>query len=464
MDKRTYFLLAIKGMAFVRKDWVISAFALTSLPNFKDVKPLRVDTENETGESQVTFNEIEPKHEYYPYKLVCVDDDLHGIYFIDETNNPRKIDGVSQQKALFVAEEPLDLEPGDMINVRKSEKTCYSEALINAVIFIHPFGSRVEYISGEMDPDKAEAAAIKLLEDDIPEDPSKRKPDRIYVDELERFGRNMASLAGYSALFNPAASPKTMTVDPAVIKRRDELFKQYKDQLNDPAIFAMIVSELSQMDKASFKGDESEHFFIKKKMFAVNRLKTFVTIGSEAGFGDKSKGDEPILTSLREKWEIENLPKFADTLRSGSFNRGAQTALGGESVKYFYRVFQNTQVVMDDCKVKYGFPIPVMQGYENKLTGFYPIDDKGKTRDTPYTLDEIKSMVNKTLSIRSPMVCKAPAPSYCAICVGKSLAQTPTGLHIAVSDVGSTFLGAFMAAMHGKALLVARYNFKLAIR
>lgn len=465
MDKRTFFLQAIKAGAYIRKDWVISIFAVTSLPNFKDVKPSSRKIVLEDGTEKLQFEDIPIVNEFYHYKLVCIDGDDEGIYFINPEGKPEKIDNVTQRKALFIGGEPLDLEMGDMVNVFSPEKTCYSEAIVNATILIFPFGSRVPYMSGTLSPGKVEKEVIKRLEETIPDDPAQRKPDRIYVDELPKFGRSVAALSGFAALFAPAASEKTVTVDPIVIKRRDELLEKYKDQLHDPAIFALIVKELKELDESTFKGDPSERFFInKEKMFGINRMKTFIVIGSEAGFGDKSKGDQPITTSLAEKWDVRELPRFADVLRAGSFNRGAQTALGGESVKYFYRVFQNTQIVMKDCGVKYGFPIPVMDGYEQSLVGFYPVDGSGKTRDTAFTIDELKKLTGKQVDIRSPMVCKATKPSYCAICVGNALALTPTGLHIAVSDVGSTFLYSFMGAMHGKALVVAKYDFKLAIR
>ena len=465
MDKRTFFIEAVKAGAYIRKDWVISIFAVTVLPNINDVKPAMQKITQDDGKEIIRFEDVKIGNEFFHYKLVSVDGDDEGVYFINPEGKAEKIDGVTQRKALFIGGEPLDLELGELPNVFSPQKTCYSEAIVNATIFIFPFGNRVPYMSGSLSPGKIEKAVLALLEETIPDDPSKRKLDRIYVDELPKFGRCMTALSGFAALFAPAASERTVTVDPAVIKRRDELLEQYKDQLHDPAIFALIVKELKEMDEASFKGDPSERFFINKdKMFGINRMKTFIVIGSEAGFGDKSKGDQPITTSLAEKWDVKELPRFADVLRAGSYNRGAQTALGGESVKYFYRVFQNTQVVSKDCGVKYGFPIPVMEGFENKLIGFYPVDANGKTREEAFTGEELKKLVGKTVSIRSPMVCKATKPSYCAICVGKALALTPTGLHIAVSDVGSTFLYAFMGAMHGKALVVARYDFKLAIR
>lgn len=465
MDKRTFFIQALNAGAYIRKDWVISIFAVTVLPNIKDVKPSMQKITKDDGREIIHFEDVKIGNEFFHYKLVSVDGDDEGIYFINPEGLPEKIDGASQRKALFIGGEPLDLELGELPNVFSPQKTCYSEAIVNASVLIFPFGSRVPYMSGALSAGKIEKAVLSVLEETIPDDPVKRKPDRIYVDELPKFGRCVAALSGFAALVAPAASERTVTVDPAVIKRRDELLEKYKDQLHDPAIFALIVKELKEMDEASFKGDPSERFFINKdKMFGINRMKAFVVIGSEAGFGDKSKGDQPITTSLADKWDVKELPRFADVLRAGSYNRGAQTALGGESVKYFYRVFQNTQIVSKDCGVKYGFPIPVMDGFENKLIGFYPVDANGKTRDEAFTGEELKKLVGKVVSIRSPMVCKATKPSYCAICVGKALALTPTGLHIAVSDVGSTFLYAFMGAMHGKALVVARYDFKLAIR
>ena len=60
--------------------------------------------------------------------------------------------------------------------------------------------------------------------------------------------------------------------------------------------------------------------------------------------------------------------------------------------------------------------------------------------------------------VSSPMYCKLDKTDYCKTCVGKKLADNPTGLSMAVSDYGSTMLYIYMSAVHGKQLKLAKVN------
>jgi hypothetical protein len=99
-----------------------------------------------------------------------------------------------------------------------------------------------------------------------------------------------------------------------------------------------------------------------------------------------------------------------------------------------------------------------MAGFVAKTT-----DPVARADATRLTEAMLKGMIGKKVKIRSPMLCKTAAPSFCARCVGDGFAANPTGLHIAISDVGSNFMYAFMQAVHGKALKTARYRFKHSI-
>jgi hypothetical protein len=58
------------------------------------------------------------------------------------------------------------------------------------------------------------------------------------------------------------------------------------------------------------------------------------------------------------------------------------------------------------------------------------------------------------------MTCKNSVTDYCAVCLGDRLANTPTGLSMAVADYGSAFLEIYMSAAHSKGIQVARLDIK----
>ena len=430
MDKRTYFVNALKAGAYKHKAWVLSVFSVT--------RP-------QTDDNQPT----------HPGQLYPDPKSKTAYWNVREGDTLQPIEGTSATEPIYRFKEPLSLKAGDLPNLKADVETTYGRALFNAMCLVWPFGDKVEYQNGPVNGKKLDALIANRLHD-IPADGQPRNPKHLYVDEFLKYTEAMSALAGFASIAAPAASPKTMTVDPAVIKRRDELFEQYKDQLHDKAIVARIEKELVDMDIASFKGDPSEDFYIKAKTFNVARKRCFVDFGVESGFGESSK-QTTIKASLREGIDINEMPSMVDTLRAGSYNRGAETALGGESVKYFYRVFQNTRVAEEDCGTRGGLEWVITEANKSEFIGRAVVEGP---KAITLTEENIKGYMGRKILIRSPMLCKTEGASFCARCVGETLARAPTGLHIAASNVGSAFMGASMSAMHGRALETKPFDVK----
>lgn len=418
MDKRSFFIKALSGDAHLKRDWVLSIFSVFQEP-----------------EDAWTKNP-------YPYRLVLRND---MMYFIDLDKNGdfTIIDDYVYGKPLFSVKDKILLHHGDLPNVVEKTQTTYGNVLFNAVCLCWPFGGKIPFITGRVNSGELNREIVKRLKDNP--DPSKGD---ISVDELLRYGEAVSSLGGYTQLCVPAATPKSLTVDPKVIALRDELLKKHKDELHDPSVVANIEKQLIELDKATMKGDEAEGFLISKKSYDVVRKKMYIMHGLEGGFGGASEMTF-IPTSLKEGWDIENLPAMADSLRFGSYNRGNLTALGGESVKYFHRVFQNTKVIPGDCGDTVGMSWTITDDNYGNFEGLFEQTTKGpKELDLNY----LKTLVGKTITVRSPSSCKSPDQSFCEFCIGTNLSRNPSALLINASNVGSKFMSIFMAKMHGVAL------------
>lgn len=175
------------------------------------------------------------------------------------------------------------------------------------------------------------------------------------------------------------------------------------------------------------------------------------------GLGDMSDA-KLNKNSLDEGWDIRELPQMADTARSGSYARGKETALGGESVKTFYRIFQNISISDDDCKTKLGFEYLITEKDAKRYIGLNAIKPDGSTY--MITAENVSPLINTKVKIRTPMLCKIKAPNFCKVCAGASLSEKPDAVHIVTSDVGSAFLNSRMSAMHGRALRTVKYDYK----
>lgn len=205
------------------------------------------------------------------------------------------------------------------------------------------------------------------------------------------------------------------------------------------------------MDREWIKGDASEGFFLGDKVYNTARKRMFLIHGPEAGFNEGGNA-ELVVNSLDEGWDITKMPAMVNSLRAGSYYRGALTALGGESVKFFLRVFQNTYISEQDCGVKFGKIITLDKDNAGDLEGMYQIDKGALKKLTPELL---KSLVGKKIMVRSPQYCQTAHSDFCATCMGDKNSENPNGLGSAASDVGSLFMSIMMASAHAKELKTA---------
>lgn len=434
MHKRDYFIAALRAGSYRWKKWVISCFSVTMKP------------EASGSVSQDDF---------YPYQLYHGEE---GYYFRDpETQEIVWLDGVRVGEAPFHFREEIVLGAGEIPNLKKGLTSNYGNLLFNQLVLCYAFGDKIEYMEGPITVGRVEGIIEGRLQDD-PAEGAERDPNAIYVSEYKLFNEAIFSLAGYTQLCVPSATPFTMTTDPRIPARRAELLEKYKDRLHDPVIQAEIDKELIQMDREWIEKDPNKGFYYRPKSFNVVRKKVFLTQGAEQGFGVKGQF---IPNSLEDGWDIQHLPAMSNSLRDGSFNRGSQTMLGGEATKFNYRIFQNTSVIEEDCGSTWGLKVTLTKNNIKHFISNFVLTGKG---DTEITKENADSFVDKVVRVRSPIYCKTSGANFCAHCMGRKIAATPRAIPTYAADIGSMFLGIFMKAMHGKALVTAQWDPVQAIR
>lgn len=430
MNKLEYFLAALKNGAYKRKQWVIHCFS-----QFK-----------ETEGTWVNDN--------YPFRLLVINDAYHFVN-LESPNEPTRLEGVTTTSPAFSFGEHIDLKAGDVPNLKKDVSTTYGDLLFNYLVLIDAFGSKVDYHEGRVNIKKLESMIESRLVDDVE---GENDQDKIYVREFRVFMDNMYQLVGFTQLCVPSASPKTMTRDPNIPDLRKKLLAGNESRFQDPAFIARVDKELEQTDRA-WVDDWGKDFYIKDKSYSNVRKKVFLMHGLEKGF---TENDPNVLiqNSLSEGWDFTKLPAMCNSLREGSFNRGALTEFGGVATKEAFRAFQNASITDVDCGTTLGKPTLITEDNHSVYVGFYHVV-KGQTVEI--TKDNVRALIGSTIIRRSPMLCKTPYTDYCQTCAGKQLAQTPTALGAATAGVGSIFMGAFMKKMHVSSLSLKKYLFKSSI-
>lgn len=429
MNKKELFIEAIRKELYKSKAWVISAFSI--------------------------INEGHDVWKKDPYYLRLVQTPS-GSFYVDKDHKLVLIEGSNAGEAIYKFKEPISLKAGEVVNLKENIETTIGNLFVNVSTLIYAFGDKIPFINGRIDVKKIEAYIVTKLED-TPKPGESRSKDKIYVDEYIKFVDSMQHLTIYSQLCIWAATEKTMTAPPGIEELKKKLLEENKDRLHDPETIAKINKQLIAFDSEYLKGDPGENFLLSSKSREIVRSKLFLMHGAEQGIEGRV-GVSLIENSLSQGWDLNNFPLMNDSLRAGSFNRGAQTELGGEATKWLFRASSNALVTKKDCETRLGKKFTVTPENVNKLVGFSVVATEGSVFiETP---EEAGIYLGKTLLVRSPMYCKLPLTDFCQTCVGIKLASNPKALSLAVSAYGSAFLSLFMKQMHGKSLSVQKMDYR----
>jgi len=403
IEKNDYLRFALKHNAFIYKHWHLSVFGVFTPQSREDM---------------------------YVGMLVDVEGD---VFYIDEQGSMAgPVLGFVKDKPLFAPKDSVVLEKDDLANVTGKVESTVGRILANAMLLAYPFNDTFAFINDEVKAGKIGDQIAVALKDDV-----------ITAEQVSVYFKQLYFMSSLTSLWVPSASEKSITTSPAIVKRRDQLLKEHKDELDNPAVIAKIEKELIDMDREYIKDDPSAGFYKSAKAFNVTRKQAYIMHGGEASFEDPSK-IEVIPRSLQDGWNVDDLPALINSLRDGSYARSTQTALGGEAVKTITRVFQNSFISQDDCKDKIGMPMVVTDMNYRSFIGRRLVSSP----DKPLTEETLKASIGKTITLRSPMACKVPFTDYCKVCMGDAIADNDKALSLLASATGSAFLSLFLKRFH----------------
>jgi hypothetical protein len=430
MLKNDYFLLAMKAKLYEKRAFIISLFSL-----------VRED-----------FSKW--KDDPFPYRAVQTPT---GNFFVDPISKELiLIEDAPAGEPILRFKSPVELKAGDIPNLKNDVTTTIGNILFNYCCLVNAFNDKINYIEGRVNVSKIENEIAKRLED-TPESGVTRDPKYIYVDEYIKFANSLMYITNFTQLCVWCSTEKTMTPPPGLKELKESLLEKYKDNLTDPTVIAMIDAELVKYDNDYLKGDPGQNFLLNGGKALKARKRLYLMYGAEAGFQQKV-GVDLIKKSLVDGWEVDKFPIMMDALRAGSFNRGAETQLGGESVKWLLRASSNFNITSEDCGTKIGKKFTVTPDNFKSLIGFNIVTEDGSKEITE--TEESGKYLGKTLMVRSPMYCKLDRTDFCSKCLGKKLSLNPTGLSIAVSNYGSQFMNIFLKKMHASTLSLAKLDYK----
>lgn len=372
---------------------------------------------------------------------------------------PVKLEDAVIGQRIFSPKDIIYLMPSDLANVTQEIETTVGRIIANYILVCRPFGNKIPFINKSFSSSDIGNMIKEKLEDD-PENPEDKKENLFYISEFLELAKGAFYLEGISQAVTWGLTEKIMLPPPGLQEYKKQLFEEYAGRLHEAAAIAEIDAKLLVFYKEYIKGDEGLNFLISKKSINIVAKKKFLMHGAEVGLDGNTVNVALVENSLYDGWNPKDFAVMNNSLRLGSYSRGAETMLGGVEVKWMLRASSNINVLNEDCGSKLGKKLTVGQSDLKDIAGFTVIIDN----EQAFVEDkkEAEKYLGKALMVRSPMFCKAEKTDFCAVCIGKRLSSTPYALSSAVSAYGSEFLSLSLAAAHAKALELAEMNLETA--
>lgn len=435
MKKLDLFIAGCKAGRWKWRSWRISLFSVAELPL--------------VGSEMAVDVEFTP-HEPEPFDINYTEEGT--FWYNGESGQWEPVEDAVAGEALYDNRGLADFPADSIPNHPEPITTTYGRMLFNWLVMVYAFGNKLPFQEKATSKGIVKLFCERVLDDD--EEPPKDGKTYFTATEVQRFVKAMYELPSLCQYITPTGTEKTLTTHPDMVKRRTELLEKYKDNLT-PANIAAIQNELIALDKEWLKDDEAMDYYLSGKAFSVKRKKMFVMHGIEASFQEDGKFTL-IPTSLNEGGDLKNMVAKNNSIREGSYDRGADTAKGGEKVTFLQRVYQNTKIIPGDCGTKLTYKFIITEHNAHAYLGLNMVDAGKLVVLTP---DLAKANYGKMIAIRRPLLCQASHTDYCECCTGPSLAKSPRGVASEIAAVGSDIMYAFMQSMHGTELAVAHFDF-----
>lgn len=417
MNKDDLFRKSLESEKWRYLNWRLSVFNLSILPD--DHKPEELD-------------------------LNYIDDYAH-VYLDGKWE---KVEGAIKGEALYSPNDTIGFERG-FWGDEGDTVTTYGRALANYTLWNFSFGKRFPFVNENIMPDKWLKKRIHLLVDDdkVPE-----SGDYITATELGKFTQGILELKCLAPHITSTGSQITLTTHPEMDSTRERLIEEAGDEITKPYKVAEIIGKLDKLDEEWLSQDHSLQYYGTEKS-RNRRRKLFAIEGVSSAFKEDGTfvlQDTPLLS----RWKKKDLVAKYNETREGSYQRGSETAKGGEKVVFLQSTFQNHRVIEGNCGAK-PLNVEINDFNFNQYEGLNGIVD-GKLQTL--TSDMLKEHIGKTLPIRRSFLCKTDHIDTCSTCASIKYAAEPRAIANEESSIGSYIMYGAMSAMHATDLKVAEFN------
>lgn len=304
--------------------------------------------------------------------------------------------------------------------------------------FIEPFSHIVGYInepvtSGVYD-DINTQLSYALLE------------EKITLDQLKDFITQSQIIMSCASAICPSHTMDMLLLTTKAEKKKKELEKQYKEELNNKDLSAVkkIEDALVAYAKEELKDSESVDMYNSgaRGSWGNNFKNMYLVKGSIR----KTDGSyDYVSSSYIEGLNPEDFAKTNDSAVGGPYSRSQKTRYGGYNEKLFTRATQHIRIIPNtDCGTKRTIKVTLTKkNIKNWMYSYY-IKSNGNVEEI--TSDNKDSLVGKTVNMRYSSLCERSKDGcMCEKCCGTLFRRS------GIANAGLTSM-VMMSAVKNKAM------------
>lgn len=440
MNRRDYLDFAIAHKCYYKRVWIISAFA-------------------------VTRESDRQREKVFVGKLIR---EPFAFFYLDENLEKQPIeDKLDMSAALFRASDRVTITKAKLPFLQEDSIECsIGRLMLNLWVVDAPFAGRMPFINKPFEPKHVEEIIAPVLQSTLKEGESK-EAGKYYVDELRKFSKAVGFVETLSSMFVNSVTRAAMLPAPGRKEFKKEVLKKYEGKLRDPIQMAHFQKELADFDNAYLKENDAAYGIFTAGKVVNARNKTFMTQGGESNEFIDQLDTTPIIKSLDEGIDMspEQFTASANTIRYGSYSRGAETVNGGVAAKALQNALDTSRIVDGDCGTKLGiYHHYTDKNYHEAVGRTLFINSKPTLIKTK---EEAKSLVGNVFLVRSPQYCSLSDglsdAKTCRVCAGEQLAIYPTGQIIPAMEVSSGIMTDSLKKMHSTAIKTKTMNLEAVI-
>lgn len=369
-----------------------------------------------------------------------------GHYFLD--GEWVKVEGAVKNEPIVGINKKYTLPAGMWGEDSKAIETSYGRVLANYAVWYYAFGPRFPFVNEAILPDKWLNDHLQLGVDD---DKAPSSGEYFTASELALFIQGVVEVKALASYITPTGTELTLGTHPKMKETREKLLEKHKHELHIPSVVAGIIDQLDALDMEYLSQDASIDYYDSPKA-RNRRRKLFVIEGASSAFRDD--GSYLLQGSpLMDGWKKEELVAKNNETREGSYQRGSETAKGGEKVTFLQSTFQNHVVTVADC----GAPALPEEITKENYKLFIGLNAKIGNKLVPFDEKLAKDSIGKTIPLRRAFLCKQGHIDTCSTCANDYYAREPHAIANEEASIGSYTMYGAMGAMHASDLEVADF-------